>query len=137
VKHLGAAWSGEGEDQLIRHEELEMLLSFYDLGSGGQADFYAAQMRDGTAIAQNSYYLYFAGFGWGKCETPVVVPSLLKEHWLYRVDLPMMVRRANVRTYPIRNLLTAVGTIYTTPSLEGGGVDYNAEEPWLAQLSDT
>src|SRR3979409_241705 len=50
VKHNA---DGQGADALQRHEELHVLCSFYDLGSGGLADGLCAQLRDGLSIAQN------------------------------------------------------------------------------------
>src|ERR1700694_2060232 len=50
VKHDPA---GQGADALQRHEALHVLCSFYDLGSGGQADGLAALLRDGLSIPQN------------------------------------------------------------------------------------
>lgn len=98
--HFSNPTDGMG-DQLQRHETLEMLISFYDLGTNGLADFYASQLRDGLAIAQNQEPLTAAGFAFISCGDMMPVPSLLKTRWLYRVDLPVTVRRAIARIYPI------------------------------------
>lgn len=120
IRHNGAGNGGQGEDILTRHEELDLLCSFYDTGSDGQADYYAALCRDGTAIPQNREVLVLSGFGLVKCGVPIVVPSLLKTRWLYRVDLPIRLRRAIVRTYAVRNLEQAVVEFYAQKSRTDG-----------------
>lgn len=102
--------AGDGSDTLQRNEELSLKCSFYDLGSGGLADSYAARLRDGAAIAQNRESLFTAGFALVSAGEPLAVPSLLRERWLYRVDLDVMLRRQINRTYPVLNILTAGGT---------------------------
>lgn len=102
-----------GEDRLQRHEELDLLVSFYDTGVTGQADALASRTRDGTAIPQNLEPLTTAGMGLISVGSLQPVPSLLKERWLYRVDLPIGVRREVRRSYPVLNLLSAEGNIYT------------------------
>lgn len=118
--------SGDGSDVLQRQEELSVLASFYDLGSSGQADFYATLLRDGLAIAQNREVMQGAGWGLGYTGDLTPVPSLLKERWLYRVDLSMRLRRQIDRTYPVLNLESAGGTIITESGLEE---DFLVENP--------
>lgn len=102
-----------GSVELQRHERLNIIASFYDLGSGGKADGLAALLRDGFSVSQNREQLQLNGWAFVSCEEPTPVPSLLKERWLYRCDLPFQLRRAIVRTYPIENLLSAEGVIET------------------------
>lgn len=104
---------GPGHDQLQRHEQLDILCSFYDLGVDGQADFYASQTSDGMCIAQNREVLLANGWGFVEAKELVTVPSLLKVRWVYRVDLPIVIRRAIVRTYPVENILSLGGTVTT------------------------
>src|SRR5258708_4203476 len=47
VRHNGAANGGAGQDELHQHEDIEILVSFYDLGTNGQADAFAALLRQG------------------------------------------------------------------------------------------
>ncbi|MGY0790958.1 phage neck terminator protein [Azospirillum argentinense] len=103
--------SGDGLDILIRHERLELLVSVYDLGVNGQADNHAALLRDNLLIPQNSEPLSLAGFALVQTGTLTTVPSLLKSRWLYRVDLPITIRRAVARSYPVLNLLQGQATI--------------------------
>lgn len=107
----------KGADQLQQQEQLEVLVSFYDLGAGatngvgGQADAYCALFRDGLYIAQNREALMAQGIVLAYTGDAIAVPSLLKERWLYRVDLSLTLRRAIERTYPVYNIESAQGTI--------------------------
>lgn len=103
--------TGLGSDELQRHETLNLLASFYDLGTNGLADNYAALLRDGAAIPQNLEPLTVAGMALVETGDPVAVPSLLKTRWLYRVDLPVSLRRQINRIYPVENLLSSQGTL--------------------------
>jgi hypothetical protein len=100
-------------DQLSRHQMLGLLCSFYDNGTNGAAELYAGLMRDGCAIAQNREPLTLAGFALGSVGDTQVVPSLLKETWLYRVDVPLDLRRQIVRAYPVLDLVAGAATLYT------------------------
>lgn len=91
-------------DYLQRHEILNVLSSFYDLGSNGQANDLAARLRDGTSVPQNREMLTNSGFALISVGEVVAVPSLLKQRWLYRVDLPIVLRREIERTYPVLTL---------------------------------
>lgn len=103
-----------GYDKLRRNEILNILVSVYDLGSGGEADEYAALLRDGLAIAQNLEPLQRAAMGLHSVGALQTVPSLLKERWLYRVDLPVNVVRMITRKYGVQNLLSSEGEIKST-----------------------
>ena len=108
------AWNSQASAFVLwRQETLVVLTSFYDTGVGGQADYYAALFRDGTAIAQNREALTLAGFGLVLATTPVTVPSLLKLRWLYRVDLEVTLRRQITRSYPVDTFVAAEGDVYT------------------------
>jgi len=102
---------GEGGDALQRHEELRVLASFYDLGSGGQADGYAALLRDGLSIAQNREVLTRSKMGLARTGEIMPVPVLVKSRWLYRVDLEVVIRRQIDRLYPVLNVASAQGSI--------------------------
>lgn len=107
---------GLGSDELQRNEELPILCSFYDLGSGHDADDNLAILRDGLAMPQNHEALY-PDFAYVACGDTQPVPVLVKERWLYRVDLPVTVRRQITRVFPVRNLQSANGTLYTDSGL--------------------
>lgn len=110
--HFGA---GDGYNELRRHEVLEMLVSFY----GPNADLNASLFRDGIQIDQNREALSAQNMGLVETGEPIAAPELFKEKWLYRVDLPLSIRRQIVRDYTVQNILTANGTLdnehYTTP----------------------
>jgi hypothetical protein len=106
-----------GIDYLQRHEELDILTTFYDMGStglnntGGTADNFAAIFRDGLLIPQNREPLFLAGMGLVKTGDLVTVPVLFKKRWQYRVDLEWTVRRQIDRTYPVLTIVSANGDI--------------------------
>lgn len=114
VKHNA---DGQGSDALQRHEALHILCSFYDLGSGADADALAAQLRDGLSIAQNREVLTLNNMGLAKTGDLVAVPVLVKTRWLYRVDLEIVIRRQIDRTYPVLHVLTAQTTLATDDGL--------------------
>lgn len=97
----------------VRNEELHLTCRTYDLGVDGQADVITAQLRDGASVGQNREYLQLAGFGIGYVGESEVVPTLFKQRWQYRVDLPICVRRRVDRVYPVAALLEGQGTVYT------------------------
>ena len=101
-----------GIDTLHQQEELDVLVSFYDLGAGGQADGLCAILRDGLYIAQNREAM-FAAAGLELVTTGAAqpVPSLLKQRWLYRADMTFQLRRQIDRVYGIPNIAWAVGTL--------------------------
>jgi len=111
--YIGHQGAGQGSSQMQRHETLNILASFYDLGAGGQADALAALFRDGLSISQNREQLMLNGFAFVSTGEPLAVPSLLKERWQYRCDLPFVLRRALVRSYGILNLEEVDATLNT------------------------
>jgi len=108
-----AAGGGLGEATLFQQEQLELLCSFYDQGVSGDADSYASTLRDGALLGQNNEALFLAGFGLIDVGDIVPLPTLLKDRWYYRADLSITLQRQIQRTYPIRTLITAGGTIDT------------------------
>lgn len=121
VVHISSA---KGRDQLRRNETLSVLCSFYDLGTNGLADTYASLTRDNGLIGQNREYLGAQGFKLIEMGTETTVPSLLKQRWLYRVDLPLALRRQVTRDYAVLNLLEATGEVVTD---QGVTAPFNAK----------
>lgn len=113
----------DGADHLQRHEELDILATFYDTGStgldnsGGLADYYASVLRDGLAVPQNRETLFLVGMGIAKIGTVVTVPIIFKKRWQNRVDFDFSVRRQIDRTYPVQTIKSAFGFIYTDTGL--------------------
>lgn len=98
---------GEGRDQLQRHERLDLLVSLYDLGVDGEADFLATMLRDGAQVAQNRETLTNVGMNLISAGRTITVPVLMKQRWLYRVDVPFVLGRAVTRTYEVLNVESA------------------------------
>lgn len=102
-------------NQIRRHEILHLLASFY----GPNADEYASILREGMQVAQNLELLGANSMGLVSSEDTVAVPELVKQQWLYRVDLAFSIRRQIVRDYSVLDLASASGTldneVYTTP----------------------
>lgn len=96
-----------GRMRLIRHEQLELLCTFY--GPAGQA--YLTRLRDGLEVAQNREALYLLGIGLVRFSDPVRVPELANERWLERWDVNLTLRREVRREYPVLHFLGARGTI--------------------------
>lgn len=104
-------------DTLIRHEQLNVLASFYDLGSLGLAQDYCLTLRDALAIGQNLEPLILNGMALVGCDDIVTVPTLTQQRWMYRVDLPFRMRRQIKRTYPVLDLESAKITVLTDGGL--------------------
>jgi hypothetical protein len=100
VTHNGA---GDGLDNLVRHEDIEALATFY----GPQAGLHAAMLRDGLQIPQNWEGLTPLGLAFVKAGDMRTVPELVNQQWVRRVDLPIYLRRIVRRTYPVLNILSA------------------------------
>jgi hypothetical protein len=100
-----------------RQERLDVLCSFYDLGTEGLAEGLASLLRDNLSITDNLETLFLANFGMVGCGDPVTIPSLLKERWLYRVDLPFRLSRSVTRVYAVPNITSANGTLNTDGGL--------------------
>lgn len=96
-----------GADDLQRHEMLNLLCSFYDLGDAGLADFYCDRLADGLQIEQNRAALKANNIDLVEAMQSNTVPTLVKSRWQYRVDLPVVLRRQILRTYQVRNLASA------------------------------
>lgn len=93
----------DGYNSTVRHEELFLLASFY----GPDADEYCSRVREGAQVAQNREVLLLNNMAFVSCEDMTAMPELVKEKWLYRVDLPFSIRRKIVRNYSVRNLVSA------------------------------
>lgn len=103
VMHLD---DGQGADQLQRHEVMEILTSFY----GPNSERNAALLKDGLQIGQNREVLVANGMGLVSTGDPIAVPSLVKDRWLKRMDMPLTIKREILRVYPVENIL--IGRAY-------------------------
>lgn len=100
VDHDGA---GEGHDDLVRHEQLDVLATFYGPGAARNA----ARLRDGLQIAQNRAALDAQGMAFVEAGPVRTVPELVNEQWLRRCDIPITLRRVVRREYAVLNILSA------------------------------
>lgn len=94
-------------DEYQRHEDLEILTSFY----GPDADTYASLLRDGIQVPQNLEILLLNAMGLIETGDLKTVPELVKERWLRRVDLSVKIRRQIIRQYAIDDMAGAGVTI--------------------------
>ena len=111
VIHDGAAAAGEGADVVQRNELLDIMCSFY--GPNCQAT--GALFRDGLSVAQNREVLFLNGMGLVSVGDLKKAPELVKNVWLPRADLPLVIRREIRREYPVLNLLSAQATLIAPP----------------------
>ncbi len=99
--------TGNGYDVLNKHEILHLICSFY----GPNADNYASIFRDGIQIAQNREILTLNSMGLVESGEPIAVPELVKEKWLYKIDLPFSIKRQIIRNYAVQNILTSQSSL--------------------------
>jgi len=101
--YLAHSGTDEGSDTLKRHEQIDVLLTFY----GAQGQQYAALARDGFQIAQNSEFLRQNNMSFRGVDVMRSVPDLVNKQWVRRYDFILSLRREVIRTYAIRSLLSA------------------------------
>ncbi len=94
--------SGNGSSTVTKWEEIDFTASFY----GDLADYYAGILADGLMIGQNRDALFTAGVALTKVGEAKQVPVMIKELWVYKVDLELTFTRQVQRTYPILNVQT-------------------------------
>jgi len=98
---------GDGYDALQRHETLTILVTFY----GPHCHQYAGRLRDGLSIAQNREAMQLLNMGVTGLGDIVSAPELVNQQWIRRADLTFQLRRQIDRNYPVKNLLSAHGTL--------------------------
>lgn len=106
--------SGDGSDEIQRHETVEVLLSFY----GPNADANLEIFREGLQVAQNREVFQLNAMGQTETGDAITIPALVKERWYYRVDMTWIFRRQIRRIYPVLNLLSFDGTLNADGSIE-------------------
>lgn len=115
VQHNPDAASGLGESTVSGSEIIHITFSFY----GPLCQSYASILRDGMSVGQNRDQLTAKAIKFVEFMAPVTLPVLLKDTWNRRVDLKGVFNRWVQRTYSIRHLASASGTIdnerYITP----------------------
>ena len=94
-------------DIVKRQEELTLLVTFY----GPKAETNCGIFRDGLQLPQNREVMNQYGLAVIETGDPVTAPELVKDRWLYRVDIQFRVRHQIVRNYAIEDLASAQITI--------------------------
>lgn len=84
-------------------EELEVLTSFY----GPHAKNFSGILRTGLKIPQNLEPLKSQGLFFIEALGQRVVPELINQQWVRRVDMGLRFRRMVARAYGINNILSA------------------------------
>ena len=105
IWHDGSGNGGLGLDIVTRHETLEVLASFY----GPQSQAYAAYLRDGLSLPQNTEGLAAIHIRWVECGPSRSAPEFVNQQWVRRQDVSLTFRRKTHRAYGIENMaITAV-----------------------------
>jgi len=105
--------TGNGTDTYIRHQQIDVLCSFY----GPNAKQYAQQLEDGLAIPQNLEQLKLSDMNCIETGQIRAAPDLINEQWIRRYDMAIVFRRKITRTYQVLNILTASGTVIASTPL--------------------
>lgn len=91
------------QDIYARHQEIELLTSFY----GPNSEYYAQLLIDGLAIAQNRDALKINLINFVNSATMRNIPELVNQQWIQRKDLPLFFRRKIERQYQVLNVDSA------------------------------
>lgn len=104
IQHLfGSDITAPAGDLEQRHEELEVLASFY----GPQAKTNLGILRDGLGITQNLEAAKAAGLYFVEMESARAAPDFINQQWVRRWDTALRFRRMVARVYGINNILSA------------------------------
>ena len=115
IQHVGSNVGGTGEvgrDDYIRHETITLLCTFH----GPLGMRYAAKLRDGLGIPQNTEGLRANGIGFVESGPIRSMPEFFNQQWIKRYDVALIFRRKVSRSYPILNILSAE-PIYSTDTI--------------------
>jgi hypothetical protein len=119
----------EGIDILRRHENVTYSCSFY----GPHSADLAAILRDGILVEQNRAVLRVNAVGLTEVTEVRRATELFREQFRDRHDLNILLKREVRRTYNVRNLSRAIGTITATDfadrTLESGFDTGDVETP--------
>jgi hypothetical protein len=113
IQHVGRAFDEEGveiaydgRDDLVTHEHIRILASFY----GPNANRNAGLFRRGLQVPQNQEILFLNKMGVMDIQPRRHVPEPVNDQWYNRVDVEFRIAREVDESYPILNILTAQGT---------------------------
>lgn len=108
---VAATKQNAGSAEVVRYQEIEVLLSWY----GPQAGNYAELFRDGLQVDQNRDLLNQNELGVISIGEARKAPELFKQKFLTRYDMTLMLRRRTARVYPVLTLLGFGITLNTDP----------------------
>ncbi|MDN7895877.1 hypothetical protein QZM82_06670 [Burkholderia cepacia] len=109
IVHNGA---NEGSDTYIRHQDLEVLCTFY----GPAAKGYAQRLVDGLALPQNREQLQLLDMAFVNVSEIRAAPDLVNQQWVRRYDMTVKLRRKVTRTYAVLNLKSVQASTTTDAS---------------------
>lgn len=101
-----------GNNQFMRMEELTVQCSFY----GPLAHEYMRIVRDGFQIPQNFAALQSANMGFVSTGKALRVPDLVNERWVNRWEMSVVLRRQDMRVYPILDFVSGSGFLRSQQS---------------------
>jgi hypothetical protein len=100
IQHISVA---QGTDSYARHEQIEVLTSFY----GPRSKTFSGRLRDGLAMPQNMEPLRTKEIGLVECGTARAFPEFVNQQWIRRVDMLVRFSRKVSRIYSVRNVAAA------------------------------
>lgn len=104
ITHVsGPLITDSSADMLIRHEQLEVLASFY----GPHAKANAGLLRDGLQIRQNQNAIESVDMVFTEAGPMRAAPDFINQQWIRRFDMSLRFRRKISRVYAVNNILTA------------------------------
>ncbi|MBU9246341.1 phage neck terminator protein [Burkholderia multivorans] len=115
IQHDG---TGDGHDTYIRHQDIDVLCTFY----GPRAKGYAQRLADGLAIPQNREQLQLQDMAFVGVGAIRPVPDFVNQQWVRRYDMTVTLRRKITRTYSVLNLKSATVATTTDSSTPVAGV---------------
>jgi hypothetical protein len=105
ITHInGPSITDPAADLVVRHEELDVLASFY--GPNSKAN--CGVLRDGLAVQQNLYGLRFVDMAFVECGPHRAAPDFVNQTWIRRWDMPLRFRRKVQRVYEVNHIMSAV-----------------------------
>ncbi|CAN0620539.1 conserved protein of unknown function [Burkholderia multivorans] len=110
--------TGEGSDTYIRHQDFDVLCTFY----GPSAKGYAQRLADGLAFPQNREQLQLQDMGFVGVGEIRAAPDFVNQQWVRRYDMTVTLRRKITRTYAVLNLKSTTVTTTTDSSTPVAGV---------------
>ncbi len=111
----------DNESRLQRHEDLQLICSFY----GSLSNENASILRDSFQITQNRDELTANNFGFTGVSSSTYVPELINNRWFPRTDITVTLKRRVDRRYAIEEFVSAAGTIEANTSN-----DETVNVPW-------